>query len=602
MASISMAMLLLVISVYLLLWPFQVSSSTGNTLSQRSSLSVEKPELVMVSPNGMFSAGFHAVGVNAYCFAIWFTQPPWQEQKQNRTLVWMANRDQPINGKRSTLSLDASGNLVLTDAGKFSVWATNTSSPFSVQLHLRDTGNLVLEEIKVGGAVLWQSFDSPTDTLLPHQNFTRHTSLVSSRSASNHSSGFFKLFFNNDNVLRLMYDYADVSSIYWPDPWFVPLQIGRSTSNATRIAVLDSLGNFTSSDNFGFTTSDLGTMLQRRLVVDYDGNLRVYSRKDAKEKWYVSWQAISNPCEIHGICGENSICSLNPGSGSMCSCLPGYRFKNDRDLSQGCEPEYNVSYNKSESYFLPLSHVDFYSYDIGIFSNRTLEQCQNLCLESFNCLGFQYQFTWRDGFFNCYPKSKLLNGHHTPEFEGVMYLKLPKSISLFNESFFEESNTLCSNETIKIERTYTKGHENGRVKLILWFALGIGGLEMICIILVWGFLIRSGQQSDKYAQGYLPLGTEFRNFSYSELKKATQGFSQEIGRGKSPMMDIQNIDGGEVAKHWRLVAWVKAEKTRQSANDLWLKQIMDPKIRGNFDLHKMQALVEVALQCVMCGG
>ncbi|TKY68988.1 putative receptor protein kinase ZmPK1 [Spatholobus suberectus] len=78
-----------------------------------------KEDVIVSSPKGTFTAGFYPVGENAYCFAIWFTQPP-------HTVVWMANRDQPVNGKRSTLSLLKTGNLVLTDAGQIEVWSTNT--------------------------------------------------------------------------------------------------------------------------------------------------------------------------------------------------------------------------------------------------------------------------------------------------------------------------------------------------------------------------------------------------------------------------------------------------------------------------------------------
>ncbi|TKY68989.1 putative receptor protein kinase ZmPK1 [Spatholobus suberectus] len=106
--------------------------------SSSFSLSVEKlkEDVIVSSPKGTFTAGFYPVGENAYCFAIWFTQPP-------HTVVWMANRDQPVNGKRSTLSLLKTGNLVLTDAGQFEVWSTNAvTSSEQVELHLYDTGNL----------------------------------------------------------------------------------------------------------------------------------------------------------------------------------------------------------------------------------------------------------------------------------------------------------------------------------------------------------------------------------------------------------------------------------------------------------------------------
>ncbi|KAI4328549.1 hypothetical protein L6164_020893 [Bauhinia variegata] len=63
------------------------------------------------------------------------------------------------------------------------------------------------------------------------------------------------------------------------------------------------------------------------------------------------------------------------------------------------------------------------------------------------------------------------------------------------------------------------------------------------------------------------------------------------------MMGIQNEYGGEVG-NWTLVTWVRGERTTACADGSSLKEIINPMIEGDFDLYKMQALVEVALQCV----
>ncbi|XP_014630712.1 putative receptor protein kinase ZmPK1 [Glycine max] len=175
--------------------------------------------------NGMFSAGFYAVGQNAYSFAVWFSEP--YGQTRNATVVWMANRDQPVNGKDSKISLLRNGNLALNDVDESLVWYTNTASlSSSVRLFFDNTGNLLLHETQATGVVLWQSFDFPTDTLLPQQVFTRHSKLVSSRSETNMSSGFYALFFDNDNIFRLLYDGPEVSGLYWPDPWLASWNAG----------------------------------------------------------------------------------------------------------------------------------------------------------------------------------------------------------------------------------------------------------------------------------------------------------------------------------------------------------------------------------------
>ncbi|GMN71101.1 hypothetical protein TIFTF001_051785 [Ficus carica] len=230
------------------------------------------------------------------------------------------------------------------------------------------------------GDVLWQSFVSPTDTLLPEQPLTRFGNLVSSRSKTNFSSSFYKFSFDGDNALRLIYDSSHFSSVYWPSPWL--LSSGVAPSSTGPIAMLDSLGNFNSSDGFLISSADHGVvMIQRMLRIDSDGNLRLYSRKNRGEKWAVTWQAFTDPCLIHGLCGANSLCRCSPDSGRECSCLPGHRMRNPTDWSYGCEPEFTLSCSRNKSSFLKISNSDFYGYDYGIFRNYTLKACVDLCLE-----------------------------------------------------------------------------------------------------------------------------------------------------------------------------------------------------------------------------
>ncbi|CAA6664471.1 unnamed protein product [Spirodela intermedia] len=137
-------------------------------LTLGESISVERPGDVLVSAGGTFSAGFVPVGENAYGFSIWYTHA------LQKTVVWMANRDKPVNGKDSKLWLHNDGSLVLLSGGEGKVW------------ELLETGNLVLTNRT--GNVVWQSFASPTDTLLPGQTLTRNTMLLSKRAAGDYLS------------------------------------------------------------------------------------------------------------------------------------------------------------------------------------------------------------------------------------------------------------------------------------------------------------------------------------------------------------------------------------------------------------------------------
>ncbi|XP_007018597.2 PREDICTED: putative receptor protein kinase ZmPK1 [Theobroma cacao] len=527
-----------------------LSSATYQKLSGGSSLSVENPSDILVSPNGTFSAGFFPVGDNAYAFAIWFSKPTCVVH--NCTVVWMANRDQPVNGRRSKLSLLGTGNVILTDAAQLNVWATDTASLSPVQLQVNDYGNLLLSNSQ--GTILWQSFDSPTDTLLPLQSLTRYTALVSKRRKANYSSGFFKLFFDDDNVLRLLFDGPDISSVYWPGSWLVSWEAGRSTYNSSRNAMIDSLGNFSSSDDLIFRSADYGaSWIQRRLTIDVDGNLRLYSREERDETWVVSWQAISQPCTIHGLCGENSLCGYAPSTGRKCSCPEGYKVKNQTDWSYGCKPEFDVSVNASEFSFIHLRNAEFYGYDISSFNNKTLKECEAICLQTVNCKGFQYKFNG-NGFYSCFPKGQLRNGQQTPGFDGDIYIKLPKAyISYNNKKPFKAISLDCPrNDTIMLERSYAKSLENGIVKFMLWFASALGGVEIISIILVWWLTSASQEKNIVAQQGYLLAAAGFKRFTYDELKEATQNFNEEIGRGGVGTVYKGMLPDGRVAAVKRL--------------------------------------------------
>ena len=49
--------------------------------------------------------------------------------------------------------------------------------------------------------------------------------------------------------------------------------------------------------------------------------------------------------------------------------------------------------------------------------------------------------------------------------------------------------------------------------------------------MIWRLLVCTSQKSNIDREGYHLPETGFRKFSFSELKKATKGFSEEIGRG-----------------------------------------------------------------------
>ncbi|XP_022844040.1 putative receptor protein kinase ZmPK1 [Olea europaea var. sylvestris] len=515
------------------------SSSNTNILNQGSSLS--SPQDVLVSStSGIFTAGFYPIGINAYVFAIWYSMP---FSNEKHTLVWIANRDQPVNGKYTKFSLLKSGNLVLTDGGQFTVWTSNTNSRSPLHLQLHDSGNLILTAT-LRQKTLWQSFDSPTNTLLPQQLLTENGNLLSYRSQTNYSSGFYKLFFDNDNVLRLVYRGLEISSVFWPPPFLLSWEVGRSTYNTTKVATLDRLGNFTSSDNFNFLTADYGMGPQRRLTLDPDGNLRVYSLNQKHGNWDVTWQADVQPCRVHGVCGANSLCTyVHNLSGRRCACLPGHKMKNDTDWSYGCEQNFELSCSDNNSIgFFQLHDAEFYGYDIGVYYNVTIESCKNICVRNCDCKGFQYKYETQSGTYNCFPKTLLFNGYQSPSFNYPAYMKVSKSSLTTYKNHVKEFELNCRDRVTPIDVVYKKEHE--WIKYLFWCAGAVGVTEII-ILLICFFATRL--PTNATSQGYLQVGVGFKRFTYAELKKATRGFNEEIGRGSSGVVYKGTLSDNRIA-------------------------------------------------------
>ncbi|KAH0989998.1 hypothetical protein GBA52_001481 [Prunus armeniaca] len=274
--------------------------------------------------------------------------------------------------------------------------------------------------------------------------------------------------------------------------------------------------------------ADYGAKSQRRLTVDSDGNVRLYSRKKPGDKWAVSGQVISDPCKIHGVCGVNSVCSYDPGHGRKCSCIPGYRLINHTDWNYGCEPQYNYTCSKGESTFFKLSKLEFFGYDYGYFTNYTYEDCENLCSKLCNCKGFQYSRIPGKPTYSCYPKTVLLNGYRSPSFFGDLYLRVPKNHLLSYQKPQEEYRLNCLGTVVGLDRNYVKASVTGSVKFLLWFACGVGGFEIICILLVLGLLRSTKPNSNEDMQGYMEILLEVALHCVEEDKDARPTMSQVV--------------------------------------------------------------------------
>jgi hypothetical protein len=406
--------------------------------------------------------------------------------------------------------------------------------------------------------VVWQSFDSPTDTLLPTQHITPATKLVSITGL--HVPGHYMFHFTDSTILSLIYDDVDVHEIYWPDPDNGEYQNKRNRYNSTRLAGLDEKGNFFSSDlanQQAIVASDEGQGIKRRLTLDPDGNLRLYSLNKLDRTWSVTWIAVSQPCNVHGLCGPNGICHYLPTP--TCSCPPGYVMRNPGNWSQGCRALVDITCTAEQAQpvkFLRLPGTDFWGSDQDHVEHVSLQACKNICRSDCTCKGFQYQ----QGSGTCYPKAFLYNGKaytaptkSTP----MMYLKLPMGVNTSgipipetNVLILRKQHPDCGHmSTPTMEPLHKVRPEEAKWFYFYGFAGAIFVLEVFFIASAWCFVLRwelGASEIQAVEEGYKVMTSNFRRYSYKELVKATRKFKDELGRGGSGIVYKGVLDDSRV--------------------------------------------------------
>uniref|UniRef100_A0A0E0IXT2 Receptor-like serine/threonine-protein kinase n=1 Tax=Oryza nivara TaxID=4536 RepID=A0A0E0IXT2_ORYNI len=482
--------------------------------------------------------------------------------------------DGTVHGARSRLALDGRrGALVLTDYDGEVVWNSTVANATAARARLHDSGNLAIEDASRN--ILWQSFDHPTDTLLPTQRIVAAGEVMVS-AGKLLAAGFYSFRFSDYAMLSLVYDNHKMpSSIYWPNPYYSYWQNNRNIYyNFTREAFFDASGHFLSSDNATFDAADLGEdagVRFRRLTLDTDGNLRLYSLDETAGTWSVSWMAFVNPCVIHGVCGANAVCLYSPAP--VCVCVPGYARADPSDWTRGCQPTFNYTNGGGGGGRPPamklvaLPHTDFWGFDINSSAHLSLHECTARCMSEPSCVVFEY----KQGTGECYTKGLMFNGRTHPAHLGTAYLKVPADLDMpelhvhqwqthgdGHSLAIEEDIAGCSgsssSEFLLNVSDMSSSSSNNQGKSI-WFYF-YGFLSAIFVIEV--FLIAMGcwifsnkgvfrpSQVSVLEEGYRIVTSHFRAYRYSELERGTKKFNNKIGHGGSGIVYKGSLDDERV--------------------------------------------------------
>ncbi|XP_024189689.2 putative receptor protein kinase ZmPK1 [Rosa chinensis] len=100
------------------------------------------------------------------------------------------------------------------------------------------------------------------------------------------------------------------------------------------------------------------------------------------------------------------------------------------------------------------------------------------------------------------------------------------------------------------------------MKYLIGFLSSFGLIEAIGISLTWWFVFRKQARDEMMNMGYMALAINavgFKSFTYAELKKATNDFKQEIGKGGFGTVYKGVLDGDRVVAVKRLEGIVQGD-------------------------------------------
>ncbi|XP_039162757.1 G-type lectin S-receptor-like serine/threonine-protein kinase At1g61370 [Eucalyptus grandis] len=376
-----------------------VQSSTISSITASSPLDQNQ---TLVSPSQIFELGFFMPnGSRKQYVGIWYKNMP------HSKVVWVANRDKPLEDtdQSASLVIGRDGNLKLLDGQQSTVWSTNVTakSNYSAAV-LWDSGNLVLQDRSANE--MWQSFDEPTDTLLPNMKIRvnlktgKTQNLVSWKGEDDPSSGSFVLGITSETPPQ---GFAwNGSSPYWRSgPWDKSKFIGIPIMNSTYLNNYDLQQNIDQGTSYFYFNNHRNSYFGY-FFISSEGSIEFVSWKNG---WSTFWEApaTTNHCDIYGTCGPFGVCD-SLGS-TMCRCLKGFKPRSDEEWKRGnwtggCLRKTELNCQKSaraaasttveKDVFGQMKQMKVPDSAEYLLSVADKEGCQSWCQGNCSCLAFSY--------------------------------------------------------------------------------------------------------------------------------------------------------------------------------------------------------------------
>ncbi|OMP04571.1 S-locus glycoprotein [Corchorus olitorius] len=367
-----------------------IFSKVSNALDMISPSDSLADGMTLVSSDESFELGFFTPGSskNKY-LGIWYKNIPIQ------TVVWVANRMNPINDSTGLLKIETTGRVVLQGQNRTIVWSTNSSTEGvgNPILKLLDSGNLV---VKDGDSenYMWQSFDYPTDTMLPGMkmgwdlriNLSRR--LVAWKNPDDPSPGDLtygiELQGNPEFVIR-----KGSVKYYRSGLWNGDGFSGSPVYRSNPVFTYDFVWN---EEQVYYIYLLKDKSVRSRVVLDQTkGERRRYTWNPETQTWNLLSAFPNDYCDRYGVCGANGGCDSSKFP--VCQCLKAFKPKsperwNSSNWSQGCIHSKPLNCQHGDGFIKIQGVKTPDATHSWVNKSMDLKECRARCLQNCSCMAY----------------------------------------------------------------------------------------------------------------------------------------------------------------------------------------------------------------------
>ncbi|KAI3758085.1 hypothetical protein L6452_05633 [Arctium lappa] len=345
----------------------------------------------ILSDGGMFELGFFSLGnsKNRY-LGIWY------KKISNRTVVWVANRDAPLNSTSGMFQVSSDGILQLLSDGD-TIWSSSFVSLRNIApvAQLLDNGNLVVrdEHSTDQQIFIWQSFDYPGDTILPGMKFGKDlvTGIdrrwMSWKSLDDPSPGRYTAWMDTNGFPQIFVGQGKDLHLRF-GPWN-----GNTFSGMPKLrANPTSVNVFVINEREIYFRFEVDSSIITRIYMNPEGGVARMNWVNRSQSWFpILTVAPIDSCSPYGVCGPYATC--NPNNLPVCSCMGGFEPKRPEEWnvsywSSGCLRRTSLDCGSGDG-FRRISGVKFPDTRRSWYNlSMTLGECEMACTMNCSCTAY----------------------------------------------------------------------------------------------------------------------------------------------------------------------------------------------------------------------